>query len=196
MIRQHARRHRDVAAVVGADRGRAAGPEDRRRSSPSTRARGRPCPRRKCKQYDCDDNTARYAREQVGSSFKPYVLSTAVSQGMNVKTSTLNTSPYVCVAAGLAADATPRRSRPGCTASRARQRLQRPGRVQGRERRRRDHRQTRPKGAAVGDQRAERARPVLQHRRSPTSRTGSPRRTSPDGGQFGVNLADYPTARA
>jgi membrane peptidoglycan carboxypeptidase len=31
-----------------------------------------------------------YNREQVGSSFKPYVLSTAVSQGMNVQTSTLD----------------------------------------------------------------------------------------------------------
>jgi membrane peptidoglycan carboxypeptidase len=31
-----------------------------------------------------------YAREQVGSSFKPYVLATAVQQGMNVKSSTLD----------------------------------------------------------------------------------------------------------
>ena len=40
--------------------------------------------------YDCQDNTAVYAREQVGSSFKPYVLATAVNEGMNVKTSILN----------------------------------------------------------------------------------------------------------
>jgi membrane peptidoglycan carboxypeptidase len=50
-----------------------------------------------CKIANCDVNTAVYAREQVGSSFKPYVLATAVSQGMNVKTSTLDTSPYVCI---------------------------------------------------------------------------------------------------
>ena len=31
-----------------------------------------------------------YNREQVGSSFKPYILATAIKQGMNVQTSTLN----------------------------------------------------------------------------------------------------------
>jgi membrane peptidoglycan carboxypeptidase len=46
----------------------------------------------------CQDNTASQTREQVGSSFKPYVLSTAVSQGMNVQSSVMDTSPYVCVA--------------------------------------------------------------------------------------------------
>ena len=51
-----------------------------------------------CATPDCQDNTAAYTREQVGSSFKPYVLATAVSQGMNVKTSTLDTSPYQCIA--------------------------------------------------------------------------------------------------
>ena len=51
-----------------------------------------------CAAADCDINTAAYAREQVGSSFKPYVLSTAVNQGMNVQTSTLDTSPYICIA--------------------------------------------------------------------------------------------------
>ena len=51
-----------------------------------------------CATPDCQDNTAVYAREQVGSSFKPYVLATAVNQGMNVKTSTLDTSPYECIA--------------------------------------------------------------------------------------------------
>ena len=50
-----------------------------------------------CKIYDCDLNTAVYSREQVGSSFKPYVLATAVSQGMNVQTSILNASPTLYV---------------------------------------------------------------------------------------------------
>ena len=31
-----------------------------------------------------------YNREQVGSSFKPYILATAVKEGMNVQTSTLD----------------------------------------------------------------------------------------------------------
>ena len=48
----------------------------------------------KCKIYDCNDNTATVTREQVGSSFKPYVLSTAVSQGMDVQNSILNSSTY------------------------------------------------------------------------------------------------------
>ena len=43
-----------------------------------------------CERLDCEVNMAVYNREQVGSSFKPYVLSTAVSQGMNVQTSTLD----------------------------------------------------------------------------------------------------------
>jgi membrane peptidoglycan carboxypeptidase len=43
-----------------------------------------------CNKIHCDENAAVYTREQVGSSFKPYVLSTAVQQGMNVKTSTLD----------------------------------------------------------------------------------------------------------
>ena len=33
-----------------------------------------------CEAADCDVNTAVYAREQVGSSFKPYVLATAVGR--------------------------------------------------------------------------------------------------------------------
>jgi len=45
---------------------------------------------KECAQKDCHLNTAIYAREQVGSSFKPYVLSEAVIQGMNVKTSILD----------------------------------------------------------------------------------------------------------
>jgi membrane peptidoglycan carboxypeptidase len=59
--------------------------------------KGQNLPAKECTVADCDVNTAAFAREQVGSSFKPYVLATAVSQGMNVKTSTLDTSPYVCV---------------------------------------------------------------------------------------------------
>jgi membrane peptidoglycan carboxypeptidase len=43
-----------------------------------------------CLKLDCYVNMAVYNREQVGSSFKPYVLATAVSQGMNVQTSTLD----------------------------------------------------------------------------------------------------------
>jgi len=45
---------------------------------------------KECKLLDCEVNMAVYNREQVGSSFKPYVLATAVSQGMNVQTSTLD----------------------------------------------------------------------------------------------------------
>ena len=52
---------------------------------------------KKCAALDCQLNTAVYAREQVGSSFKPYVLAAAVADGMNVKTSTLNASPLLCV---------------------------------------------------------------------------------------------------
>jgi membrane peptidoglycan carboxypeptidase len=43
-----------------------------------------------CKKIFCQVNMAVYSREQVGSSFKPYVLAAAVKQGMNVQTSTLN----------------------------------------------------------------------------------------------------------
>jgi membrane peptidoglycan carboxypeptidase len=45
---------------------------------------------------NCQINTA-LSREQVGSSFKPYVLATAVTQGMNVKTSLLNANTELCV---------------------------------------------------------------------------------------------------
>jgi membrane peptidoglycan carboxypeptidase len=47
-------------------------------------------PKAQCAESNCQLDTAVYAREQVGSSFKPYVLSQAVIEGMNVKTSTLN----------------------------------------------------------------------------------------------------------
>jgi len=46
----------------------------------------------------CMVNTAWQSRNPVGSSFKPYVLSTALTQGMNVQSSKLNTSPYMCIA--------------------------------------------------------------------------------------------------
>jgi membrane peptidoglycan carboxypeptidase len=38
-----------------------------------------------------------YNREQVGSSFKPYILSTAVAQGMDVQTSKLDGLDYACI---------------------------------------------------------------------------------------------------
>jgi membrane peptidoglycan carboxypeptidase len=43
-----------------------------------------------CRRIACEVNMAVYNREQVGSSFKPYILSAAVKQGMNVQTSTLD----------------------------------------------------------------------------------------------------------
>ncbi len=52
---------------------------------------------KQCEQYNCDVNTVTQAREQVGSSFKPYELSEAVQQGMNVQSSTLNSSTYLCI---------------------------------------------------------------------------------------------------
>ncbi len=50
-----------------------------------------------CAKIDCEVNMAVYNREQVGSSFKPYILATAVKQGMNVKTSTLSGFDNVCI---------------------------------------------------------------------------------------------------
>ncbi|HEY6786188.1 MAG TPA: transglycosylase domain-containing protein, partial [Trebonia sp.] len=64
-------------------------------------------PKAQCEEFSCQVNNAVYAREQVGSSFKPYVLSEAVLQGMNVKTSTLNGfSPLYVPPDHPAADAT------------------------------------------------------------------------------------------
>ena len=51
---------------------------------------GRVITAKECRAINCDENMAYQAREQVGSSFKPYILATAVKEGMNVKTSTLN----------------------------------------------------------------------------------------------------------
>jgi membrane peptidoglycan carboxypeptidase len=47
-------------------------------------------PAAQCKVDDCQFDMALQNREQVGSSFKPYVLALARQQGMNVQTSTLN----------------------------------------------------------------------------------------------------------
>ena len=43
-----------------------------------------------CRLVNCDYNMATESSDQVGSSFKPYVLATAVSQGMDVQNSLLN----------------------------------------------------------------------------------------------------------
>ncbi len=45
---------------------------------------------RHCQLYDCEYNMATESSNQVGSSFKPYVLATAVAQGMNVQDSVLD----------------------------------------------------------------------------------------------------------
>jgi membrane peptidoglycan carboxypeptidase len=52
---------------------------------------------KECKILDCEVNMAVYNREQVGSSFKPYILATAVQQGMNVQTSTLDGFDNLCI---------------------------------------------------------------------------------------------------
>jgi membrane peptidoglycan carboxypeptidase len=50
-----------------------------------------------CARINCQWNMALQNREQVGSSFKPYVLATAVSQGMDVQDSTLNAIEPMCI---------------------------------------------------------------------------------------------------
>ena len=52
---------------------------------------------KECNIISCQDNMAIYSREQVGSSFKPYVLSAAVAAGMNVQTSLLDGQDFVCI---------------------------------------------------------------------------------------------------
>ena len=52
---------------------------------------------KECKILDCEVNMAVYNREQVGSSFKPYILATAVEQKMNVQTSTLDGFDDLCI---------------------------------------------------------------------------------------------------
>jgi membrane peptidoglycan carboxypeptidase len=49
-----------------------------------------------CKRYGCDENTI-LEPSWVGSSFKPYVLATAVSEGMNSQTSILNSHSPLCI---------------------------------------------------------------------------------------------------
>jgi membrane peptidoglycan carboxypeptidase len=50
-----------------------------------------------CARIFCQLNMATENREQVGSSFKPYVLSTAVSEGMDVQNSILNAIEPMCI---------------------------------------------------------------------------------------------------
>jgi len=52
---------------------------------------------KECNLIHCEENMAVYAREQVGSSFKPYVLSAAVAAGMNVQGSLLDGQDFVCI---------------------------------------------------------------------------------------------------
>ncbi|MHB1876201.1 MAG: transglycosylase domain-containing protein [Streptosporangiaceae bacterium] len=54
-------------------------------------------PQKQCNAVDCQYLMATEARNQVGSSFKPYVLATAVSQNMNVQTSRLNAYWPLCI---------------------------------------------------------------------------------------------------
>jgi membrane peptidoglycan carboxypeptidase len=54
-------------------------------------------PAKQCQRVACNVDMALQNREQVGSSFKPYVLATARSQGMNVKTSILDGTSPLCV---------------------------------------------------------------------------------------------------
>ncbi len=49
-----------------------------------------------CSWYHCNVDTILTA-EPVGSSFKPYVLATAVAQGMNVRTSVMNSHSPLCI---------------------------------------------------------------------------------------------------
>jgi membrane peptidoglycan carboxypeptidase len=51
---------------------------------------------RHCRKLHCQYDMA-LAAQQVGSSFKPYVLATAVKQGMNAKTSILNGYAPICI---------------------------------------------------------------------------------------------------
>ena len=67
-------------------------------------------------------------REQVGSSFKPYVLSAAVKEGMNVQTSTLNGYNILCIPPDTEPDAYPRPRAQDCRRSRIVGRQRRRGR--------------------------------------------------------------------
>ncbi len=74
---------RDPGPVPGTGLHRGQVQRDRTTSSP-----------RGVQEISCKFNMAVYNREQVGSSFKPYILATAVKQGMNVQTSTLDGYNY------------------------------------------------------------------------------------------------------
>jgi len=50
-----------------------------------------------CKRINCQWDMAMQSRNQVGSSFKPYVLAAAVKEHMNVQTSVLNGYSPLCV---------------------------------------------------------------------------------------------------
>jgi membrane peptidoglycan carboxypeptidase len=50
-----------------------------------------------CAKFYCHYDMAMQSRNQVGSSFKPYVLAAAVQEGMNVQTSVLNGYSPLCV---------------------------------------------------------------------------------------------------
>jgi len=52
---------------------------------------------KECGVIHCQDNMAVYNQEQVGSSFKPYILATAVKEGMDVKNSILDGQDFVCI---------------------------------------------------------------------------------------------------
>jgi membrane peptidoglycan carboxypeptidase len=54
-------------------------------------------PPSQCEKVYCQLNMAMQNREQVGSSFKPYVLSTAVSQGMDVQDSVIDAIEPMCI---------------------------------------------------------------------------------------------------
>jgi len=60
-----------------------------------------------CDEIRCEWNMAVQNREQVGSSFKPYILATAVKQGMNVQTSTLDGYDNACIPPDSAPSAYP-----------------------------------------------------------------------------------------
>jgi membrane peptidoglycan carboxypeptidase len=75
---------------------------------------------KRCGSTDCYINTAE-AAEPVGSSFKPYVLATAVNEGMNVFTSVLNGFSPIWIpvqsktGAPIATMLSPTSPPPGCT---------------------------------------------------------------------------------
>ena len=113
-------------ALIGAELQDPKQRPDHRRVSGSRREPG---PRRghvglEMQAYDCNINTLT-SREQVGSSFKPYVLSTAVSEGMDVQNSILNSSSTSASRVTPRRCLTRRRLRVRCTTSRARTRAAR-----------------------------------------------------------------------